>query len=719
MTGAVDALWHRKRLILALVLAITAADLAGASFLPKRYSAEAIVEIEDRSTGKLLDGENPVAPLNPETKVVEGQVTAIRSPASALLQIRSLSLDRTPEFRRLFDTSPLAALWNGLAERLHPWIPLPAAEARRSPAQDQQALIDHFLDNLDVAYEPHGYTLRIRYRSSDPAQAAAVANAVARAYVESEVREKADILKRANAWYREKLPGLRAALSAAEDKVASYRQEHQLDGEHGPSVAQQQLSDLNTQLTVAVSEHAQAVSRFDQAQEAARSGMLDSSPDVMDSPVIQALREENVALERQAAQLSQSFGERYPKLAQLRAATAENGRKIHDETVRILAGLKSRVDATLARKNAIAADVEALRGRMSQENFDDVQLDGYEREAQADRALLDSYLQKAKATDDLDQAQRSDVRIVSPALVPGKPASPDVALIGAGGFVCALALATALALLLEQANGPVRSMRQAEHLLGMGGLGWLPLLRRSREAVELPMQDPFCPYSEALRSMVTRLQVGEGPSCKVMLVGSAAPDEGKSTFALSYARTLALSGKKCLLVDGDLRKPSIAQSVGAQEGPGFCDVLAGSAKPRAVTVVDRASGLHVMPAGDCGREPLAILGAEALRSTIGSLRKDYDAVVIDAPPVLAVSDAFLLAERSDLVVLVIRAGKTPACLVRSAAEQLQRAGARSMTFVLTRLDPRRGPPGGEERYGAQYRKRYARASALRAREREA
>lgn len=692
------ALWRRRRLIALVAVGLTAADLGAGLLMERTYRAEALLQIDDR-INKLVDMQAFAAPVLSDGGVIKSQVDIIRSPHLALQVIRSQRLMETEEFREAvtpIHREALAFIAGLLPERTirrlpdriqaiarRPWV----ADTLRAQRRQEEDAIRYFQKRMDVDANMQGRTIRIRFQSESPELAAAVTNAMAAAYVDDQIDYKLESVRRTNVWLAEQIERLRQKAKESEDRLAEFRRQNQLGTERAPAFTQQQLSELNTALITASAQHAQAAAKLREAEAATRNGGVEGTPDVLASPAIHDLRRQETEVSRELAELRSVYGETNSGIVRNRAQLQEIRTRLQQEVRRILGSLRADAEVAEARRAEIERRITEFRVQTDSKEPVNVQAAILAREAAVNRSVFAAVVKRAEETNAVDGLQRPDTRIVAGARIPGRHYAPKLELIGLVGAILSLTIAIAIAALLEYLNTTIRAVGQGERVLGINGAGWLPLVRQPLGRLhDLPLDLPYSPYAESLRSIAVTLKAFFKRHRTVLLVTSATPCEGKTSFALSYARSLAYAGQKCLVIDCDLRRPIVNMMLNGRTSLGLSDVVARRASLDQVLQVDQCSNLVFIGAGEAGEDPLAILDSAVLGKVIAAARERFDTIIIDAPPLLAVSDAVMLAQYADLTMMVVAWDRTPARAVTDSIKQLRQAGATSVSFVLSQVD---------------------------------
>jgi capsular exopolysaccharide synthesis family protein len=343
---------------------------------------------------------------------------------------------------------------------------------------------------------------------------------------------------------------------------------------------------------------------------------------------------------------------------------------------------------------AARARVQALKDALAQaqqtndvQNTAGVQLRELQREADANKALYENFLNRFKQTTAEQDIQQADARRISTALPPGGPSYPNKPLFVEFAAMLSLGFGILLAFALEWLDNGFRSTNQLEHIAGIGTLGLVPATSGSVLPQDIILEEPVSQYSESIRSVRTALRYSDVDNPpKIILVTSSIPSEGKTILSLSLARSVARSGGKALLIDCDLRRPGVSKLLKATEGPTLLDLFSGTGTPESVIQVERTSTMHYVAAKAGTTNPQDLLGSQQMRSFLDRMRSHYDLIVIDSPPVLAVSDSVILSHVVDRTVFVIRWETTPRAVALGALKTLRTNGGPIAGAVLSRVN---------------------------------
>lgn len=694
---------RRRGIIIASIVVLTLLTVFVVYQLTPKYTAEATVLLDTRKTN-VIDLQAVVSGLQPEAFAIRSEVDVLRSRQLAQKVIEKLGLAGNPHFNTdlrqtenpWVDWIPWQ-WWNqvtGWFGRVFPAAPAPRVTAASEHERTMTRLTNKLLDRLNVITDGRSYTIRLSYTADDPKLAADVVNTVADLYLVDQLEAKFEATRRANTWLSERLSDLRTAVERSENAVQAYRQQHNLNvaDARGTSVTTQQLGELNTQLIMAGADRAQKEARLRQFQQAVKKGVVPANePEVLQSPLIQRLREQETEILAKQAELSTHYGDRHPLIINVHAQLRDVRHKIEEEVNKIVGNLAQDVQVARMRETTLQQKLEELRQQANQNNTAEVKLHELEREAQANRTMYESFLTRFKETAEQEDIQQPDARIIARADVPLNPSFPNKKLFVVLAILGSALIGVFLAVLAERLDDGFRTGEQVETILGVSGLGMVPTVS-TRAGLGTPAEDyvlrkPSSAFAESIRSVraaILYAQVDRPP--RAVLVTSAVPEEGKSILSLSLARSAAKAGQRVLLLDADMRRPRVAKVLGGRTDATLAELFAGRKTVGEVINVEEETGLHYILGRAGMPNPQDLLGSQHMRDFIRSMSQHYDLVLLDSPPVLAASDALVLSRIADATVFVVRWEHTPRRVVLGAFKQLQSAGAMVAGVVLTRVN---------------------------------
>ncbi len=574
------------------------------------------------------------------------------------------------------------------------------------------AILAGFKGNLQVSLVPNTRIIEIHYRSPDRSLAAHVVNALASTYVEQNFKTRFESTMQASEWLSKQLVDLQMKVETSQEKLVKYQKQHEILGiDEKQNITTAKLDELNREFTEAQSARMdkESIYRLVQAGDsdsitAAAQVQNAEKGSAANSSLLEKLREQEADLKIQMAQLSVQFGPAYPKLAQLRGQLQEVEAQTQVEMRKIAARLRADYQVALRRENMLRAALEQQKQEANKLNESAIEYSLLKRDVETNRTLYEGLLEKLKEAGVTAGLRSNNFRVVDTARVPTAPSEPNVPRNLAFALALGLTTGVGLAFLLEGMDNTVRTPEQAQAISGLPSLGMIPLgsrtttelaprqrlsLAASKEAVELVTQSrPKSQMAESYRSLRTSLlltSVGAPP--RLILVTSALPEEGKTTTSINLAIVLAQKGARILLMDADLRRPSIHKTLGMGPRSGLSNVLTGSADlQQAIVRSPMLPNLYLLPAGTPPPNPAELLASSGMRELLAQLTEHYDHIVIDTPPTLSVTDAVVLSTAVDRVVLVIRSGKTTKQALRRARDLLLQVNARVCGVLLNAVD---------------------------------
>lgn len=559
----------------------------------------------------------------------------------------------------------------------------------------REQAIDFFRQGLAVTPTADANVLLISYTYPDPTKAAGFVNAVIDAYGETRQRHERTTADTAYAWLGERLQALQDDVLAVEDAVEKFRAENKLPQTGGTALSEVQLADLNRELITTRAARTETEAKLGLIRDLrASGGNLDSIAEVVASPLISELRQQEMQLVQTEAELATTYGPKHPRMEEVRRQRSDVAAGINDEVKRIARSLENELTVIRTREQSLAREIEGVRSERTVEDQTEVRLRQLERVAAAKRSVYETFLARHQELGAREGFQVSNVRVLTPARVPLAPSSPSPVFFAAVGFTASTVLGCMLGLLREQLDKSLRSERQVERTLGLPCLAVVPQVRglkRGRDVLAGYLcGKPRSAYAEGIRALYAALLVTDGgadPALKVILVTSALPGEGKTATASSLAVSAARAGQKVLLVDLDLRRPNVAREFGHHRPPGgVVEVITGAQSLDEALISNEATGIHILPVRSSPADTTALLTSERIRALLDELRQRYDFVVLDSPPLLAVTDARLLALHTDATVFVVRWERTKVDAAAAALKVLQDAGARIAGAVLTQVN---------------------------------
>ncbi|MBZ0146758.1 MAG: polysaccharide biosynthesis tyrosine autokinase [Pseudorhodoplanes sp.] len=691
----VRCLRRNARFILSIAVIGTIVAVVGVFSITPKYMATATLLIDPRTTQILKDADVVGRP-GTDNGAIESEVELLQSDATMRRVAQKLNLQNDPEFA----SGGLLSSVKSLA--LLPVRMLFGKEASDDPLSGVVYRLDK---NVDAKRRGLTYVIELNAWSQDAKKAARIANAFAESYLADQLAVKSEATSRVSKWLNERVDEMRARVSASEKALEEYKSKSNLfDLVNGEKLSGRQVSQLNDQLIDARAKAAAARSKYEQLRQVTPEKLRSAaaSPDVLQSTVVSNLRGQYADIAKQQAERESRYGREHPQVVAGRAQLFDTERQITAEINRIVTSAKTEHEMAKSREDSLEASLDELKSKAAELNQASIKMNELDRDVQANRDLFQSFLARAKQTAELSM-QVADSRVVSAASVPSSASYPKKALMIGLGFFGSLGLGAALALGRDAFGKGFRHSIDIEQVLGLqplasipkvGGLSLpkreVPLLRldphnqdnfqmapaRSRQSARVladySLNQPDSAFAESVRTLYLSLRQ-QTPSRQigVVLVTSALPGEGKSTVAANLGRTAAMAGDNVLLVDADLRRPSLASALDVGSENGLTDVLTGRCPLNTSVKRDRKSGLYVIAGAQytSGVDALGLLSSPQMTKLIEHARDIFDLVVVDASPLLPVADSRILIEQADRAILVVASEQTSRQAVAAAIRE--------------------------------------------------
>jgi capsular exopolysaccharide synthesis family protein len=680
---------YRRHLPLFLTVAIGVAGviIVAAKLQTPQYTATASVIIAPHKPVVGADSNEPNDPFN--DAIIDSQVEVLKSRQLAEAVLGALNLQANPDFMDTMKSHPLLP---GLAQ-------LPkAAETDQGPALSPQArLHEQMLDNLEKNLAVHRVAqtlvMEIGYKAPKRRLSAEIANAFANAYVAQSTDVKLQDDLSATRLLGGQIAELRQQVVNAETAVAAYKSAHGLLDVQGSTMAEQEIVALDQQLAAAKAGQAESEARLSTArQQLARGSHGDDLGDSLNSPVIQALRTQRQELTAKLADLQSTFGQRYPDVIAAKQQVADIDNQIDAEIKRIISNLEAQEQVAARRTASLQGSVSAVHGNLASGNAASVKLNELQRTADSARTQYEAVLNRLKETNTQASVARPDVRIANLAVPPPRPSSPKMPVISIIAVLLGFCAGVAAVLLRQELDTGLSTLEDVEGGLGLLYAGALPTLRSSnpwarlKQVADGVIAYPLSSFAEGYRTMAAFLMHAGGKAPTVIAVCSALPKEGKTVASLGLARVLSRMNKRVVLIDCDPRHPSISREARIPAAMGLMEVLEGKANLAEALVTDPMSEVMILPLTEGAKGSESPFARPAIDTLLGELRKTYDVVILDTAPILPVIDGRMLAQKADVVLLLVRWRHTPEKAARIAVRLLQDVGAQVSGVALSQVD---------------------------------
>lgn len=647
------------------------------------YSSTVTILVE-QTKAKMLSIDEVYSGVSSDQSHYQTQVEMLQSNALMEAVVDKLNLTANPLFNPENTKSMFSVFGVG---------------ATKMSAQDLRMHVAEELSKIvRVEGSKKSQLIKVTVNSSDKQLAATLANTIADVYVDLDLEARYKMTQKATGWMNVRLIALKANLDKSEQALQQYREEHNIISSASLELggAASQLGSNLGNLSQAKVMRAQAQANLDLVRKAR--GREESLPMVQRNPLVMGLMGAVTERERKVADLSNRYGSDHPKLIQAQADLLKVKEDLRLQVADVVSGLEREYELARTNENILAGAVSEARQSIQGSNRKEFELLGLERDVKTNRELYDMFMGQLKGTSAVSNMQSVVARIVDPATVSEDPIKPKKLLIVSLAFILSLLLGVAIAFILDHLDNSVRSTEDAERKIGLPLLAAVPMIELAAGQVAgLHYRDsPKSLFAEGIKTIRTGILLsGIDHPKKTLVVTSSVPGEGKSTVAINLALAHAQT-KRVLLIDADMRRPTIAKVLGLDNThPGLSMLTLGMEKLETCVYKIEGTNLDVLTAGSIPPNPLELLLSDKFKELLVELGETYDTIIIDSPPVQLVSDAVVLGNMATGVVYVLKADATPFQMARRGIHSLQRGGASMYGIVLNQANFR-----NEEYYGS-------------------
>jgi len=713
------AILYRYRRIALSVFILTSAVLTIQGYSNEKvFQARAQLQIEDeRSTAVpgMNSAENtyyedPEPYYNTQYRILKGRDLARRV-------IRRLKLETIPEFNGTAAPPPTPlSMFRDLEARvvglIRPAAPAPQEPPKAGESPDESALVSAFLGRVTVEPIRASRLVDVTFVSSDPKFASLAANTLIDEYVEQNLAIKLESSQNMLEWLAKELDKQQQKVQESEQALATYRdKQNAMSLDDKQNIVTQRLTALNDALIRARTGKAQKEALYSQVKSVSGTTTPDAIPIVAQNPQVQTLKTKLSDLLREKSRLEERYQSKHPLVQANASAIQDAQRQLELETSRALQSVKNDFETAVLEERTLSQNLEAAKADAQDLSRKSVGYNVMEREAKSNRSVYESLLQREKELRVSSNSRQNNVRVVDKAEIPKSPLAASGRRTWIMSSLIGLVLAVGVAFGLDYMNDTIKTPEDVTRRLKLPFLGLVPSVRGDKHPL-LTSSHVTHDFGEAFRALRTSL-ISKYPMAgtKILIVTSAQPLEGKTTTAANIAMALAYGGARVLLIDGDMRRPGLHRPLRLTNDRGLSQVLIGQARVRDVIQRTVDPNLLAITAGKMPPNPSELLSSERMQTLLTNLTHGpFDWIIIDTPPVLAVTDAVILAPMVTGVTFVVGAEMTRRRLAERALETIMSARPRYCAVVLNRVDFARNKYYYSRYYGHQYKNYYAEAA---------
>ena len=675
LQALLSAIWRGKFwIMLAMIVGLFLGAIQAYVLATPMYRSTAVVMLNNREE-QIIDRGGVISALGTNGAVLRTEVEVLQSRSLLGKVVDELNLMQDPEFNAaLRPPSTRTQIRNWLRGLVTSAPADTSAEpAALTPAQERrrrESTINRLLSSLTVENVAGSLVFEVTVETTDPEKSAEIADTLVDLYIVNQLEVKFEASEQATSWLTDRVADLQMQLEEAESEVTDFRANTSLVSSEALSGLEVQVKDTRDRIASITSNLEGSRARLEALRAAETpQEQVDVTGDLQLQRLLPRIDEPEIA---------QSFETRFQQI------------------VTRLESDIARDEAQLSTLQESLATLEAQRDRQSE---DLITLQQLTREAEATRLLYEYFLGRLKETSAQQGIQQADSRVISSAVIPNGAASPRKKMILAISMVLGAVVGTALVLLREARSRSFRTAEQLESITGYATVGQVPMIssrrQRRRDTVIYLKEKPSSAAAEAIRNLRTSVMLSNlDTPPKVIMVSSSLSGEGKSTVALSLALNFSTMGKKVLVIEGDIRRRVFGQYLNTEQSEGVVAVLTGTHAFDDVVVHDELLGADVLLGDNAQVNAADVFSSERFSNLLEEMRRRYDIVIVDTPPVLLVPDARVIAQHVDATIFVVRWDQTQREQVVSALREFESVGAPVSGLVLNQISPR-----GMRRYG--------------------
>jgi succinoglycan biosynthesis transport protein ExoP len=674
------------------------------------------IPIYEAATRLIIDKENPNVVSIQEVMAVDAsgtdyyqtQYKIIESRTVAREVIKRLHLDESKEFFPEPKNDFISSLRQSMRDTITYWKDSIASLLRTEhdissytgeESDADSPLVSSFISRIGVSPIRNSRLVDVSFQAKDPVLAATIVNTLAKTYIDQNLEIKLRAVQDAVGWLHTRIQEEREKVERAEQALLRYKEEHDIITDFSSDVEKvtaQKLAQLNTQVVEAESKRVEAETRYKQAMAMVGTpDMLDSIPEVLNNELIRQIKSMEVDLYKRMSELSKKYGQKHPKMMAIASELKTLQKRKTEEVNRVINSLKNEYEVARAKQNSLKDALATQKDESLQLNKKAIQYGVLRREAESAKHMYDLLIKRFKEASVTEDMRTGNIRIVDRAEVPNHPVRPNKRRSLLLALIVGLAAGVGLAFFFEYLDNTIKLPEDVKQHLKIPYLGPVPLFNSDKpdnpdDGIHpnlVTLHSPKSSASESYRGIRTSVLFSSAESVpQVFLISSAAPKEGKTITTANLAVAMAQADGKTMILDCDMRRPTINELFGISKDVGISNLLVGGGSAKETIVHTRIPNLDIIPCGPIPPNPSEMLGSARTLTLLNGLRKLYAHILIDSPPSTAVTDAVVLSKSVDGVVMVVRSGDTAREIVKNGLTQFGAVGSNILGAVLNGVD---------------------------------
>lgn len=691
----------RRWTIISFFIIVVSAVVTATMLTTPLYRSSLTLQIEKEPV-KVVEAGNviPTESGGDDSDFYQTQYELLESRSLVKRVVEQLELDQNPAFVGVQKPAP----WSALIRWARAQVDWNQEDTTGNSSRPD--LVPQFLEALSVEPVRNSRLVKVHFESPNPQLATQVVNTYADTFINMNLERRFDASSYAKEWLEDQISQTKAKLEESERQLLEFaRREEIINVDDRQHISAHKLEQVTEALSRAQERRIEAEAAYRQMQSAGA-----SLPQILESEVIEEFKTLQASLEAEYQENLRLYKPAFPRMQALRTRIQQIDARINAEIGNIRGSLRAQYEAALANEQLVQAQMEEVKGEVMTAQNRSIQYNIFKREVDTNRQLYDGLLQRYKEVGVAGGVGTNNISVIDWAEAPRRPFKPNLQVNMMLAMVLGLMGGIALAFLFEHLDDTIKQPEDLERVVGIPVLGIIPTVKEARgqqEGESLAMaahRDPRSAFAEAYRSVRTALQFStpEGPP-RVLSVTSSVAGEGKSTTSLSLAIHFAQAGKQTLLIDTDLRNPSLHRNLGLDNDAGLTNYLAGAAKPVDIArPINQIPHLFVISTGPLPPNPAELLSTPKMVSLLNNAAEKFDQVILDCPPVLGLADALILGNMSGGTLLVVEAGTTRRGHVQGSLKRLRSARTRVIGGLLAKLSSQSNAYGYQQSYYYYY-----------------